>query len=377
MALRPGDFAELCAGGGALGLAVRLAADYGALGEDTPGADDDALGVATGVGPRTVCYVENELTAVALLQARIADGALDDAPIWSNLRSFDARPWRGLLDGVVAGFPCPPYSVAGKRARADDPRDLWPDCARVVRSARPRWAFFENVGGSLRDYHERFGPDLARAGYRHTASLFTAAEVGAPHGRERLFVLAYAGGGLAAGGAEDDVVDAAGRRRRPGARHDAGAAGSGDAEPRVAEPDVADPGRSAGRRGVEPTGVDRPRPSDDDRGAGGALADTGGERPQGERGAGAASGPARRDGGAGLPLWPPGPGDGLAWRDLLDRWPDLAPALERAVRGAPDGLAPGLDLSRTDRLRITGNGVVVLVAAYALRALAADLGVTL
>lgn len=167
---RPFTVLSLCAGVGGLDLGVRLA---------EPAA-------------RTVCFVEIEAYACAILAARMAENALDPAPVWTNLRTFDGKPWRGTVDCITAGYPCQPFSVAGKQRGAEDPRHLWPDVFRVVREIRPAFCFFENVGGHLRLGFEQVHDDLRSVGYRVKAGLFTAQEVGAPHKRERLFILAYA-----------------------------------------------------------------------------------------------------------------------------------------------------------------------------------------
>ena len=167
---RPFTVLSLCAGVGGLDLGVRLA-------EPTA---------------RTVCFVEIEAYACAVLAARMAENVLDSAPVWTNLRTFDGKPWRGAVDCITAGYPCQPFSVAGKQRGAEDPRHLWPDVFRVVREIRPAFCFFENVGGHLRLGFEQVHDDLRTVGYRVKAGLFTAQEVGAPHKRERLFILAYA-----------------------------------------------------------------------------------------------------------------------------------------------------------------------------------------
>ena len=138
---------------------------------------------------RTVCYVEREAYAAAILVARMEDGLLDPAPLWSDLRTFDGRPWRGVVDLVTAGFPCQPFSLAGKRRYEADERHLWPEIARIVFECEPALVFLENV--SIRAFVEPWR-DLRELGF-HLSRPFacTAAELGAGHRRRRVFVLAY------------------------------------------------------------------------------------------------------------------------------------------------------------------------------------------
>ena len=170
MAVRSPRILSICTGAGGLDLGVRL-------------ARPDA---------RTVCYVEREAFAVANLVAAIQGGLMDEAPLWSDLATFDGVPWRGRVDWLIGGIPCQPHSTAGQRHGADDERDLWPDAARIIREVRPGIVFLENVPGIMGYYHERIGPELRGMGYRTEEGLFSAAEVGAPHARERFFVLGYA-----------------------------------------------------------------------------------------------------------------------------------------------------------------------------------------
>jgi site-specific DNA-cytosine methylase len=72
---------------------------------------------------------------------------MDDAPVWDDVGSFDGRPWRGAVDLVAGGFPCPSFSVAGKRRGADDARWLWPHFHRIIEEVQPRMVFLENVPG--------------------------------------------------------------------------------------------------------------------------------------------------------------------------------------------------------------------------------------
>ncbi|MDR7259896.1 site-specific DNA-cytosine methylase [Sphingomonas sp. BE270] len=141
---------------------------------------------------RTVAFVERESHAAATLVARMEDKALGQAPIWDDLRTFDARAWRGRVHLVSAGYPCQPFSYAGRRNGESDPRHLWPDVARIVAEAEPEWVWCENVEG-----HMSMGfPDVAQSlrdlGYTTKAGLFTAREAGASHRRRRLFILAHA-----------------------------------------------------------------------------------------------------------------------------------------------------------------------------------------
>lgn len=160
---------SLCAGVGGLDLGIRVA---------QPNA-------------RAVCFVEIEAFACEILATRMEDKSLDEAPVWTDLRSFDGKPWRGIVDCITAGYPCQPFSVAGKQKGKDDPRHLWPDVYRIVREIRPRLCFFENVPGHLRLGFEQVHDDLRELGYSVKAGLFSAAEIGSTHKRERLFILAY------------------------------------------------------------------------------------------------------------------------------------------------------------------------------------------
>ena len=168
------------------------------------------IGIAAAVPSyRTVCYVEREAYAACVLAARMEAGDIPPAPIYSDLRSFDGSLWRGLVDLVSAGYPCQPFSVAGSRAGADDPRHLWPEVYRIIREVRPRLVFLENVPGHLSMGFGDVLRDLAAAGFNAEWGVFSAAEVGAPHLRKRLFCLAMAD-------ADSSLRD--GRPNEPGGR---------------------------------------------------------------------------------------------------------------------------------------------------------------
>lgn len=97
-------------------------------------------------GWRTVCYVEYHQPAAENIIRRIREGFLDDAPVWDDVRTFNGRAWRGV-DIVTGGFPCQPFSVAGKQLGIADPRNMWPDTIRCIREIRPRYVLLENVPG--------------------------------------------------------------------------------------------------------------------------------------------------------------------------------------------------------------------------------------
>ena len=142
---------------------------------------------------RTVAYVEIEAFAVANLVAKIEQGKMDAAPIWTDIKTFDGKPFRGKVHGLIAGYPCQPWSTAGKRLGTEDPRHLWPYIEEHISTIKPIWCFFENVSGHLTLGFDEVFKSLRDMGYKVEAGLFTAAETGAPHKRERLFILAYTG----------------------------------------------------------------------------------------------------------------------------------------------------------------------------------------
>lgn len=126
----------------------------------------------------------------------MADQTLDDAPIWSDLATFDGGAWRGAVDIVLAGFPCQPASVAGKRRGADDERWLWPHVWRIFRECGARMLIFENVGGlRSKNLLGQILVDMAKGGLTAEWTSLSAAEVGASHIRERLFCVAVANPG--------------------------------------------------------------------------------------------------------------------------------------------------------------------------------------
>lgn len=333
---------SLCSGIGALDHGIRLAC---------PTA-------------RTVCLVEGEAFCVASLVAQMSRGELDEAPVWSDLTTFDGLPWRGVVDTVVAGFPCQPASVAGSRRGTADKRWLWRDVQRIVGEVQPRWVFLENVPGLLTAPGTWLGesdcPDAFRGGavgevLGGLASLGFAAEwccvpasaVGSPQGRMRWFCLAHCER------AEWWSEDVSGGRLEQGQHVQGQAAGSaGERGPVVGDADsTRKNARASGGRSRRATGE-----------SGGVVGNAHNAGPQGHDTGALMQG---RDE---LPDWPPGPADGAGWELVLARHPDLAPALptELAVCLLADGRTVQSDNThRVDRLRALGNACVPAQAALA------------
>ena len=141
-------------------------------------------------GCRTVAYVEIEAFAIANLVAKMEAGELDQAPIWTDVKTFPAEQFHGLVDIISGGYPCQPFSAAGKRLGTDDPRHLWPFLRGAVRAIRPSRVFFENVEGHISLGLSTVLADLDEDGYEATWGIFSAAEVGASHQRKRVFIMA-------------------------------------------------------------------------------------------------------------------------------------------------------------------------------------------
>lgn len=97
------------------------------------------LGIRMAIGAdyRCVGYVERDAYAAAVLVARMADKALDTAPVWDCVDTFCGEKWRGCVDIISGGFPCQPHSIAGRRRGIDDSRWGWPSFASIVREVQP------------------------------------------------------------------------------------------------------------------------------------------------------------------------------------------------------------------------------------------------
>ena len=119
-----------------------------------------------------------------------------DVPRWRDIRtltkeSFHERTGLHTGDIVSGGFPCQPFSVAGKQGGKDDDRYLWPEMLRVIRELRPSWVLGENVPGIVNLALDQVLSDLENEGYTGQAFIIPACGVDAPHKRDRVAILAY------------------------------------------------------------------------------------------------------------------------------------------------------------------------------------------
>lgn len=345
---------SLCAGVGGLDLGVRI-------------ARPDA---------RCVAFVEREASAAASLVASMEAGRLHPAAIWSDLRTFDAGAWRGAVDCVLSGDPCQGNSVAGKRLGADDDRWLLDRAIEVFDQSGAHAFFRENVPGNLAGQLAAAFPALERLGCRVACGIFSAAEAGASHRRERFFLLA-----------QRSMGDSAGPRSLPGAftgvcgREEG--SGARDAEPQrrgrslahavglVEAGWLASAGEAEGGRNSASGASGQLADADAARSQGRRSSDRTGRRQEPDECAGLASGAlddalrgrhwdadeeirAGRRTRASLPF-APRPSDHI-WREIIRDAPMLEPAVCRMAHGVA---------GRIERLRHCGNGVVPLAAALA------------
>lgn len=145
------------------------------------------------LGWRTVCAVEWDAYAASVLVARQNDGCLPPFPIWDDVQTFDGKTWRGRVDVVSGGFPCQDISAAGKGAGIDGERSgMWAHMARIIGEVRPRFVFVENSPMLTSRGLGRVLGDLAALGYDARWGVLGAVDAGAPHKRERIWIVAHA-----------------------------------------------------------------------------------------------------------------------------------------------------------------------------------------
>lgn len=142
------------------------------------------------LGHTPVCAVEIVAKNRELLLQRQRDGVFPRFPVWDDVRTFNGHPWRGVVDVVSGGFPCTDISAAGKGAGIDGEQSgLWREMARIVREVRPRYVFVENSPMLVTRGLGRVLGDLAAIGYDCRWTCLSAADCGAPHKRDRIWVL--------------------------------------------------------------------------------------------------------------------------------------------------------------------------------------------
>ena len=139
---------------------------------------------------RSVALCEIEAFACANLVAKMEAGLMEPAPIWTDLKSFPWESFRDRVDILTGGYPCQPFSAVGKRLGTEDPRHLWPYIASGIRVLRPKLCFFENVEGHISLGLREVIGGLESMGYTASWGIFSAREVGAPHQRKRVFIMA-------------------------------------------------------------------------------------------------------------------------------------------------------------------------------------------
>ena len=322
------NYISLYSGGGGLDLGFRLA---------NPAA-------------RPVLYVEREFQAAALLVDHIEAGLMEPAPVWSDTGTLDCEPFVDRVDWIIGGFPCQPWSVAGARAGTDDERWLWPHIERLVREIRPRGIFVENVPGIFHGGIEHVLGGMAALGFDAEWISVRASDVGAPHRRERVFIMAYAGG-IKLREAKDQSQPSDITRTRVGQLGITSSSGRSAGRHRERQHEVRDNGNGSPSEDIELGRVGQSRAGEGSE----ALGNADHQGLQGRR----------RHSGRGHErlAWPPGPSDTDAWANVPERY---WPAVESEVRGMADGSTGSTHgLSRSVRLRILGNSVVPLQAALA------------
>jgi len=144
------------------------------------------------LGWETVCAVENEPYPASVLVARQNEGFLPPFPIWDDVRTFDGRPWKGIVDVVSGGFPCQDISQAGRGGGLEGSRSgLWFEMLRIVTEVEPRFVFIENSPLLRTRGLNVVLQGLAENGYDVAWGVLSASDCGANHQRKRMWVLAH------------------------------------------------------------------------------------------------------------------------------------------------------------------------------------------
>lgn len=283
---------------------------------------------------RTVCYVERETYVAATLMARVEESALDKAPLWDDLTTFDGKPWSGKVDIITCGFPCQPVSNAGKREMQDDERWIWPDIIRIICEVRPRFVFLENVTGLLSGGLDLVLGDLAKAGFDAEWCSIKAKDVGASHNRLRVFILANTNN-------TGDTTQKF-KTEQTGKKNDKRQRKSSFIKPSRPKCQLADPGCESAQtsKQFEPKSPES---------TGRRIKEMGKAEQRF------------------ISTWfPPGPDETELWKRLLLQRPEIKPSFCRIHDGSFTELVKPF---RTERLTMLGNGVVPQQASAAFQIL--------
>lgn len=142
--------------------------------------------------------------------------------IHEDVKQLDGRQYAEAVDVVCGGYPCQPFSEAGKLRGENDSRHLWPEMRRIIREARPRWIIAENVRGHVHLGFDTVAAQMEDDGYQVWAFVIPACAVGAPHRRDRLWILGHS-----------DQSPAHAQPQAGGFRHAVGESSGWEAEPGV------------------------------------------------------------------------------------------------------------------------------------------------
>lgn len=149
---------------------------------------------------KTICYVEGEIFNAKILFQKMQKGELSHAPIYSDVRTFPsvAHNFSEKVDFITAGFPCQPFSQAGRLKGTNDKRWLWDSILQTIKQTRPSFIFLENVSNLLNEWEafDEISKSLSEIGFNLEWANVRASDVGANHQRNRLFIFAYKPGKL-------------------------------------------------------------------------------------------------------------------------------------------------------------------------------------
>lgn len=137
-------------------------------------------------GMKTVAFCEIDTFCQKVLKKH-----WPDVPIHDDITKLDGKEYAGSIDVICGGFPCQPFSVAGKQRGKDDNRYLWPEMLRIVSEAKPTWFIGENVPGIINLALEQVCTDLEAQGYEVQTLIIPACAVNAPHKRSRTWIIAH------------------------------------------------------------------------------------------------------------------------------------------------------------------------------------------